>query len=607
VGLEAERGYECVVVGKINVDTVVFVDGIYYFVRLLGDGDRKKYVLSKHSQNMENARYAADYGRDSDGERIQAAIDDTSHSGPRTVIVEPTPPGEDREEWLLEEALELPSYTTLVLVGATIRLIDGANDNILRNADFDDGNSEIHVAGIGQARLDGNAENQKRHGEQIYETFGIHFYNVDTITLTGITVGPTECWGICLENVLNVRVSDIAFAQDGATPNQDGLHITGPAEQITVSGITGTCGDDAVIARSGLGLYGSGGDLRGMTVTNVSVQNVHSTGIFRTVAASGCVIDGVYASNLYLNSTTEAGDSALKIGWNGPESAHREVKPAEHRNIVVENVGVNRWDGNFCTIQQPVQNLTIRNATARHTGAFLYNEENDIDGLTLENCRSALIGSPPETLVNEFYRELLEGGLWIPSDYYFGGVVEEPPGAITFDRATVSDVMIRDVSLESTADSNDKHHPTGFRITESATIDGLQLSNSRIAGYQTGINIEANAAVSALSIEQLRQTDVEIPWNIESDEITIAAHRNEPARYIYDRIHSLEAGEESEFSVEIPSHTGLDPEVTAVPLVQTDRHHGYQTDLRRRGDDLYIHVKETVEDTGGTVRVRIRC
>lgn len=462
------------------------------------------------------------------GERIRRAVEAAAAEPGANVIAVP-PDGPDGGDWLLERAIELPSHTTLRLEGATLRLAPGTQDNILRNADYEGGDEDVHVLGTGGARLDGNAARQERVSDGSHRTVGIHLYGVRNATLRGFSIGPTENWAIAPENVVDLRVSDLHFAQGGEKPNQDGLHVTGPAERVTVSGLTGTCGDDAVIARSGPGLYGEGGDLRGMTVTNVSIRNAHSCGVLRTVAQAGSVLDGVYASNLQLLSDEEAGDAALKIGWNGPEDAHREVRPADHRNVVVENVGVNRWDGPFCTIQQPIRGLTLRGVRARHSGPLLWNEENDVVGLTVEDCESTLTGRPPETLLNDFYAELLRGERWVPADQYAADVLAEPPAAVTFDRATLRDVTLRNVRFRSDYEGDGADgHPAALRVAGTARVDGLTVDDCAVEGYATGLRIDEGAEATRVTCRGVRQTDVERPWALGN--APVDGGENDPAR-----------------------------------------------------------------------------
>src|SRR5687768_5201368 len=136
------------------------------------------------------------------GERIQAAIDSLGEQ-PKVIEVGPNGPDEGRR-WVLTKAIIIPSNTTLILHGSTVFMADGVSDNILRNFHADRrGNSRdenIHILGIGGAELNGNAENQVRQ-VQVYKNFGIAFYKVDHASIKGITVGPTEGWGMGLEDV----------------------------------------------------------------------------------------------------------------------------------------------------------------------------------------------------------------------------------------------------------------------------------------------------------------------------------------------------------------------------------------------------------------------
>ena len=113
----------------------------------------------------------------------------------------------------------------------------------------------------------------------------------------------SHCWALTLEDVRDVRVSDIELAQDGQTHNQDGLHLMGSAARVTINGLTGRTGDDVVaIDSTESDPYGRGedGPISSVAVTNVAVENVYSTGLFRTVADRTAPVEGVYASNLVM-------------------------------------------------------------------------------------------------------------------------------------------------------------------------------------------------------------------------------------------------------------------------------------------------------------------
>ena len=495
---------------------------------------------------------AEDYEGETGGERIQSAIAAVAaEPGHNVVVVGPTGPDADGR-WVLTRAIELPSHTTLILLGAYLFLADKANDNLIRNRDFDEGNTDIHVIGLGGARLDGNAANQDRAvrgrdveiwmeergmplsrstreviGEMSVAEFeaqrateddtlglrnmGIHFYNVDNLSLRGFAIGPTNSWAIMPERVRNVLISDITLAQDGREPNQDGIHITGPAERVAISNIVGTCGDDVIALSS---VEGERGPITGVTVTNVVIRNRWCTGILRTVVAKGYPIDGVYASNLQLlggEGYSEA-HAVLKFGNSRPGFGGLEqCTPEEHANITVENVFAKDWRGPYCAVFSPVKNLTIRGARGSHTGPFFHNFGQAMDGLILEDCRTTLIGGPEEPFVTGMIQFCLE------NFNYNDTLLRGTPAAVVLDGGPLKDVEIRNVSLRSALKPGDKVAETGIaglRLAGDARVDSLRVSGLTIEGYETGVIIEEGTQGEALQLERVTMRDVATPWVI---------------------------------------------------------------------------------------------
>ena len=305
------------------------------------------------------------------GERIQAAIDSL---GARPKVIEVGPQGPDLDgRWLLTKALILPSNTTLVLHGARLFMADNVSDNLLRNFHADSGDDSrdenIHLLGLGGTELDGNAVNQVRQA-QVYKNFGIAFHKVDKASIKGIALGPTQAWGMGLENVNDLLIESIRFQQDGKTENQDGVHVCGPGSRICVSDIVGTVADDAIAIDAGAGAEdyrgsarGSGGFLENIIVSNVSVKNLRSGAVVRTLASKGKALDGVFISQVAITGANQV----LKIGWDrwGARQGGRNVDQffpsgEEHKNIVIDGVKGSTEDV-FCQIESDVKNLTIRN------------------------------------------------------------------------------------------------------------------------------------------------------------------------------------------------------------------------------------------------------
>ena len=305
------------------------------------------------------------------GERIQSAIDSL---GTRPKVIDVGPNGPDPAgRWALTKAIILPSNTTLVFHGSRLFMADHASDNIIRNVHAETGDDQrdenIHILGIGGAELSGNAVNQVRQAH-VYRNFGISLYKVDKASIKGIALGPTEGWGMGLEDVNDVLIESIRFQQDGTTNNQDGIHVCGPGSRVSIFNIIGTVADDAIAIDAGAGAEdyrgsarGTGGRLENIVVSNVSVKNLQSGAVVRTLASKGKTLDGVFISNVMI----EDANQVLKIGWDrwGARQGGRDVTDTfpscdEHQNILIDGVR-GSTDDVFCRIESNVKNLTIRN------------------------------------------------------------------------------------------------------------------------------------------------------------------------------------------------------------------------------------------------------
>jgi glycosyl hydrolase family 28 len=299
--------------------------------------------------------------------------------------------------WFLTEAIVIPSNTTLVFHGSRLFIADKASDNMIRNFHADTGDDRrdenIHILGLGGAELDGNAVNQVRQA-QVYKNFGIAFHKVDKASIKGIILGPTEGWGMGLENVNDLLIESIRFQQDGKTNNQDGVHVSGPGSRICISNIIGTVADDAIAIDAGAGVEdyrgsarGFGGLLENIVVNNVSVRNLRSGAVVRTVASKGKCLDGVFISNVAITGSNQV----LKIGWDrwGARQGGRDVSDVfpsceEQKNIVIEGVK-GSTDDVFCRIESDVKSLTIRNVRGNCGGAAFTNISPDGYCFSMEN------------------------------------------------------------------------------------------------------------------------------------------------------------------------------------------------------------------------------
>lgn len=548
-------------------------------------------------------REASEFDGSCGGEQIQQAIDAAADEpGGAVVLVGPTGPDEGGR-WDVAEAIEIPSHTTLVLSGAHLRLVDGANDNVVRNRNLEAGDEQVHLVGIGEARIDGNAANQERDWDTLWLSYGVHFFGVDGLSIRGVTIGPTNCWALTLEDVRDVRVSDVEFAQDGRTGNQDGIHVLGPAHRVTVNGLTGVTGDDVfAVASTESDPCGRGtdGPISAVAVSNVAVHNIHSTGLFRTIADQEAPLQGIHASNLAMTGGTDVGDAVLKIGWAG-DGTEVMPRPEHHRDITVENVHVEEWDGPYCAVETAVGNLTLRGLRGRHTGPLFYNMENDLDGVLLDDCRTTLVGDPPETLVSDYHERLLTGGGG-HNVTYRGTVRERPPGAVTLDESRCTDVRITNSAFD--VDVSDPSATVGLRVYDDTVVEGLTLRDTHFDGFGEGVRVEAGATVPVLSASGVTHTAVSTPWALEPS-VRVSGSGNSPPCPVFDTTVALEAGERSRVRVpDLDPATLVDCEVRLVPQSPAGTAHGYRLDgVESDATGLAIAVTETVGDDGGEVRL----
>ncbi|HEU4745320.1 MAG TPA: glycosyl hydrolase family 28 protein, partial [Anaerolineales bacterium] len=329
------------------------------------------------------------------------------------------------------------------------------------------------ILGVGGAELDGNAANQVRQ-PQVHKNFGIAFHKVDKASIKGIVLGPTEGWGMGLENVNDLFVESIRFQQDGKTENQDGIHVCGPGSRICISNIIGTVADDAIAIDAGAGAEdyrgsarGTGGFLENIVVSNVSVKNLRSGAVVRTLAAKGKSLDGVFISQVAITGSNQV----LKIGWDrwgARQSGHDigDVFPSceEQKNIVIEGVKGSTEDV-FCRIESDVKNLTIRNVRGKCGNAAFTNISPDGYSFRMENV-------------------LLED--WVIESCRVG---VEIGGGVTCSNFTVKNSIFSAVTGQTS---------TGIRISgagKSLELKRMLFDNVTFDGFSRGVEVSSDVLI----------------------------------------------------------------------------------------------------------------
>ena len=308
-----------------------------------------------------------------DSERIAAAVDAGVQYHNGTVVIPPRVPDEvaDRDYWLLDSAILLPSDATLTLKSCALKLSDECRDNFIRSANCGAGIEkvapceDIHIIGDGDVKLIGadhpraTGDSGKKLGERTYGTdagkegesqtgdwrnIGILLANVDRFTIKNISMINAHAWSVSLEKCANGTVENLRFdstetreidGQSVKVLNVDGVDLRKGCHNIVVSGIRGRTGDDLVAATAIVPKTKKGGEFNStevcdyaededLDVYNIAIKDVagYAAGghqIVRLLNGSGIKLYNVVVENVIDESPEGVVDRAtIRIGDANP-------------------------------------------------------------------------------------------------------------------------------------------------------------------------------------------------------------------------------------------------------------------------------------------------
>lgn len=340
---------------------------------------------------------------DSDNETLQNAIDAVVNDPDRTVCIPKHP---ERDEWVIEKSLLLPSFITVVLDDCHLTLADGIYDNIFRNRNlYNDSSlqSNIHIKGKGNAILDGGNPNDltestssKDGRPHIRFNNLVLLNNVCDYSIDNLTCRNMRYWAINQIACTNGHISNIRFESGRYVPNQDGINFRIGCSHCTVENISGQTGDDTVA----LSAFPCGNDGKLLPpsmspdIHDITVRNVSSCTHQTIVALRNT--DGARLYNVTVQNVEDNGGEyrpwgVVRIG----ENAYFRNRPTLHgdvENIVVDNVRSLAKGTVF--INMTLKSSVIRNVLAGGTSMYAISTfypvsatEPDLtkDGVTLEN------------------------------------------------------------------------------------------------------------------------------------------------------------------------------------------------------------------------------
>lgn len=190
-----------------------------------------------------------------------------------------------------------PGYTTIEGLGwgTGIYLADGANQDAIRIGAYTGGQTEgqgVHPVPLRSARavilrdfaIFGNGArvatgarynvtppNVPMAGAPAHAVFGVAFASCHNVLLDHLRIIGAACYAVMLANVADVSVVNCSF--ESTRTYQDGVHIDGPAERISIHGCRFATGDDAIAVNAPEGF---GGDIEDVHVSNCFVAQAYT-------------------------------------------------------------------------------------------------------------------------------------------------------------------------------------------------------------------------------------------------------------------------------------------------------------------------------------------
>jgi hypothetical protein len=126
--------------------------------------------------------------------------------------------------------------------------------------------------------FDGNSTTGSTLGTKVTYYFGINLMNLDNVSIEKVVLIRTSAYHIRLSNVGNARVSGCVMKSHGL--GTDGVHLDGPANDISISNCDFTTDDDSIALNCPEGYSGniSRVDVSDCTFNSWSLMRLYTTG-----------------------------------------------------------------------------------------------------------------------------------------------------------------------------------------------------------------------------------------------------------------------------------------------------------------------------------------
>jgi hypothetical protein len=294
------------------------------------------------------------------------------------------------ENYTINSSLLIKSSgTTLDMTGCTLTLASGSGSNMVRNGSG--GRlADITIKGGTWNRGDNMGDGNNRHS--------IFLRGVDRITVEDLRVTSTSGkYAIAIGDATEVRVRNISFKTAS-----DGVHITGPADNVDIQSIMGTTGDDqvALTPRD----YSWYDDVRG-AITNVTISDIfceNSLSAVKIGSADATGVEGVSAT--HLRGSTKRPPVAIMLD---PAGSTGPVGPFMANGIVISDVDAQvsdptiapLWIRGVDSTDISISDWRMRKPLTNNPMILVDGTNNTIDSLNIEGWTVAPSATTQATVV----------------------------------------------------------------------------------------------------------------------------------------------------------------------------------------------------------------
>jgi polygalacturonase len=264
--------------------------------------------------------------------------------------------------FIINESIKIPSNRTVYGKNALIKCGAASYDNVFRNSDFVNGNTNVNIIGLGNFAIDMNAVNNndpyytvygngeiypeyKRQPES-YRYVGIQIYKVTNFQIKNIYIVNFTHHNIHIEQSSQGVISDLYFNYKYSVSNMDGIDLLWGTHHITINNISGFTSDDFFAFCCGvvadlIPSYSTGyniGDIHDITISNVRIKNSQKGRCPTVIVGNGNKLYNITMNNLVLIKSGALYYSNVGAGFEGTPPTADDIYNINIDNAIVGDI-----------------------------------------------------------------------------------------------------------------------------------------------------------------------------------------------------------------------------------------------------------------------------